>query len=309
MRVLLVTNLWPREPHYSTCGVFVKEQVDTIRKLMPSIAFDLLLIKGQERKVNYLLAPFRVWRATRSVCYDLVHAHFGLAGVAARLHGLAPLLVTLHGSDVTTRTLKAAISKWVARRWADGVIVTNAQMKELLGRHDAQVIPCGVDLEMFRPLDRAQSRAELGLPHDRRLVLFPGDPARALKRYDLFAAAVRLVQECDPLVEPIVLFKPGRTREAVPRVMNACDVLVLTSDFEGSPMVVKEAMACNLPIVSVPVGDVAGRLAGLDGCYLDIDVIIVNKLGEPGNGVFLFQFTECCRRSTPSLGIEVGQFL
>ena len=60
----------------------------------------------------------------------------------------------------------------------------------------------------------------------------------------------------------------GLPPECVPLHMNACDLLLLTSVHEGSPMVVKEALACNLPVVAVPAGDVATRLQDVAGCHV-----------------------------------------
>lgn len=268
MEILLVTNLWPRETVHLATGVFVKEQVETVRRLYPDVRFDLLLIRGQENKANYLLAAYRVRKAVRAKKYDLIHAHYGLSAVAAVLRGHVPLLVTLHGTDVTAKGFQATLSRWASRYCADGVVVVSNQMKAMLGRNDAVVMPMGVDLELFRPMDREQARTELGLSRSARLVLFAGDPGRALKRYDLFSQAVRLVQAEDPSVQPFVPFSSYYPHEEVPAILNACDVLVMTSDVEGSPMVVKEAMACNIPIVSVPVGDVPELIGGVDGCYV-----------------------------------------
>ena len=267
MEVLLVTNLWPRGGTHTFTGVFVREQVKAICRAYPDIHYDLLVIRGQENKLNYLIAPFRVYNAMRRKKYDLLHAHYGLSAVGAVFRGRTPLLVTLHGSDVMSPGFPARLSKWGTLRWADGIIVVSAEMKQLLGREDAAVVPMGVDLEMFRPMDQAQARKAIGLPEGPRYVLFASDPARSLKRYDLFLEAMALLRASDPSVEPFVLSEP-RPYEHMPAIMNACDVLALTSDREGSPMVIKEAMACNLPIVSVPVGDVPDQISRVPGCFL-----------------------------------------
>jgi glycosyltransferase involved in cell wall biosynthesis len=106
----------------------------------------------------------------------------------------------------------------------------------------------------------------LGLPIDKKLVIWAGDHSRPEKRFDIVQAAVGLAQKGDPSIELVLV--SGLPHDAVPVYMNASDVLLLVSDGEGSPMVVKEAMACNLPVVSVPVGDVSEVIGGTEGCYL-----------------------------------------
>jgi glycosyltransferase involved in cell wall biosynthesis len=151
-------------------------------------------------------------------------------------------------------------------RFFDRVIVVSVEMQSKLTGIQSEVIPCGVDLQMFYPRDREECRAQLGLSPDRRLVLWAGEKERPEKRYELIPPAIELLREEFPDAELITL--SGKPHSLVPLYMNACDVLVLTSDAEGSPMVIKEAMACNLPVVSTPVGDVAEVIHGVEGCYL-----------------------------------------
>jgi len=114
-------------------------------------------------------------------------------------------------------------------------------------------------------MPQEEARRRLGLPLDRRLVLFAGI-VRPEKRLDVIEAAVRILRDEDEDVELVVA--TGESHERIPLYMNACDVFALASDYEGSPVVIKEAMACNLPIVSVDVGDVAQVIAGTEGCYV-----------------------------------------
>ena len=129
----------------------------------------------------------------------------------------------------------------------------------------AHVIPSGLDLDQFRPIPREEARARLGLPLDKRLVLFVGNPAVERKRYPLAREAVDILKRSLPA--DLVVAWSVRHRD-VPVWMNACDALVFTSMQEGSPNAVKEALACDLPVVSVPVGDVAQRIGGVAGCEL-----------------------------------------
>ena len=152
---------------------------------------------------------------------------------------------------------------------ADAVIVVSEQMKAYLPPSvAAHVIPSGIDFGLFRCLPRDEARLKLGLPLNERLVLFVGRPTQARKRFEISKRAVEILNRSLPS-KLIVAWGVDHTE--IPTYMNACDVLVFTSMQEGSPNVVKEALACNLPIVSVPVGDVALRIQGIEGCLLCAD--------------------------------------
>jgi glycosyltransferase involved in cell wall biosynthesis len=150
------------------------------------------------------------------------------------------------------------------------VILVSEHMRELIVRDDVpvHVIPSGLDFSLFRLIPRDEARAHLGLPTDRKLVLFAGDPASTRKRHHLARAAVDLVARSLP-TDLVVTW--GVAHADMPYYYNACDAMVFTSMQEGSPNVVKEALACNLPVVSVAVGDVAQRLHGLAGCEVTSD--------------------------------------
>jgi glycosyltransferase involved in cell wall biosynthesis len=153
----------------------------------------------------------------------------------------------------------------VARR-ADAAIVVSEHMKRYLPASvPAHVLPSGIDLELFRPEPRDEARHRLGLAADQHLILFVGNPALARKRFALAQAAVDLVSRSMPTRLIAGWELPHREIAAL---MSACDALVCTSMQEGSPNAVKEALACNLPVVSVRVGDVPLRLRGIAGCEL-----------------------------------------
>jgi teichuronic acid biosynthesis glycosyltransferase TuaC len=134
------------------------------------------------------------------------------------------------------------------------------------------IIPCGVNFEQFKPVPRDEARRQLNLPLDKKLVLWAGEHFRPIKRFDIVQAAIAKAKEKDPAIDLVLL--SGKPHNDVPLYMSACDCLLLVSDGEGSPMVIKEAMTCNLPIVAFPTGDVADVVEGTEGCYLctqDID--------------------------------------
>jgi glycosyltransferase involved in cell wall biosynthesis len=272
-RVLVVTNLWPSEadPGY---GSFVQAQMESLRPW--GVEYQTLFINGRASRWNYVRAVSEVRRTVRNGHFDLIHAHFGLSGWVARLQRRVPVVVSFMGDDVLGRfnrkgrlTLVGRLfrisSRALARRVA-AVIVKSLEMKQQLGWQAARVIPNGVDLDLFRPLDRDEARRQLGLSLEKRLVLFPYDARTANKRYDVVEAAVTRARASVPEIE--ILNPKAEPRERMPLFFNAADVLVLASHSEGSPNAVKEAMAVNLPVVSVDVGDVRELLAGTEGCYI-----------------------------------------
>ncbi len=261
MRVLVVTNMYPTadKPAF---GTFVRDQVESLRGL--GVDLDVFFMDGKASRLNYARGFADLPRhLRRHAPYDLIHAHYVFSGLVALSQRRLPVVLTHHGIEVVLGW-QGQLCRWVTPR-VDAVIVTSGVVKRALGDEDAVVIPCGVDMARFAPMLQAEARARLGLPADAKLVLFAGEP-RPEKRLEIIQAAVALLSAQDSRVQLVVA--SNRPHEEMPLYMNACDVLALASDFEGSPMVIKEAMACNLPIVSVDVGDVAEIIGDTDGCYL-----------------------------------------
>jgi teichuronic acid biosynthesis glycosyltransferase TuaC len=271
LRVLMVTSGWPEQAHQTTH--FVKRQAEFLRRA--GVDVDVVAFRARMRLSVYLHAWREVRRRLATRRYDLVHAQFGNSGVLALGTGL-PTVVTLRGDDLQgvigkreQMTLKGytimALSRLVARR-ADAVVVVSSHMRERLPRGvDATVIPSGLDLELFRPIARDDARRRLGMDPNGRFVLFAGNPGEPRKRYWLAERTVGLLSD-ELRAQLVVAWRVPH--QDMPYLMSACDALLFTSMQEGSPNVVKEALACNLPVVSVPIGDVAERLRGVDGCEL-----------------------------------------
>jgi glycosyltransferase involved in cell wall biosynthesis len=262
MRVLIVTNLYPT-PDEPSFGTFVKSQVDELRAA--GVELEILFINGRKRKWNYLLGVLRLWWHLLRHKYDLIHAHYIFAGVIARLQWSYPVVVTHHGIEVVHDTWVAKLVRFT-HPWFDRVIVVSQPMKEKLNDPAIHLIPCGINLKQMRPMPQAEARAHLGLPQDKKLILWAGEHWREEKRFYIVEQAVALLQKELPEAELVLV--SGQPHTVIPFYMNGCDVLALTSTYEGSPMVIKEAMACNLPLVSTDVGDVAEVIAGVEGCYL-----------------------------------------
>ena len=213
----------------------------------------------------------RLHRMAKSFRADLLHAHYGT--VTAFLCAVSvpfPLVVTYRGSDLNpspsmswARRFAARLLSQLAALRARQIICVSAQLRERLWwrKHCATVIPSGVDTALFFPCPRNEAREKLRWENCERVVLFnAGDPK--LKRLDLAQAAVEMATAICGQIRFVMLngdVAPG----TIPMMMAAADCLLLTSDWEGSPNVVKEAMACNLPVVTVDAGDVRERLKGV----------------------------------------------
>ena len=263
MKVLVVTNMYP-SPARPAFGTFVRDQVEDLKKA--GIDVDVFFIDGQKRLSNYVKSIFSFWRKILSNRYDIIHAHYTEAGVVARLQFLYPVVLTHHGSDVLNETRLIMSLSRLLHPLFNRVIAVSPQIKDVFNDKRTVLIPCAIDLEVMKPVPVTEARQKLDLPLEKPLVLFAGQHKQAVKRFKLLQQAVEVVKKTLPEAELIVL--SGQPHSVVPLYMSACDVLGLTSVTEGSPMVIKEAMACNLPIVSVDVGDVGQVIAGVEGCHI-----------------------------------------
>jgi glycosyltransferase involved in cell wall biosynthesis len=245
-------------------GTFVLDQVEALRQAGAEV--EVFFVNGRVSKWNYLWGLLGLWRHLATNRYDLIHAHYVLSGVLARLQWGHRVVLTHHGPEVLGHPRwQSWLCKLVTPLF-DQVVYVSEETRRALRDQDGWVIPCGVKLDDFHPLPREEARSRLGLPADKPLVLWAGEHWRPEKRFDLVEQAMALVKAELPEAELVLLTK--KPHEVVPAYMSACDALVLTSAAEGSPMVVKEAMACNLPVVSVRVGDVPEVIGTTPGCAL-----------------------------------------
>jgi glycosyltransferase involved in cell wall biosynthesis len=214
---------------------------------------------------------------------DLVHAHYSYPALIALASRTVPVVVTFHGDDalgtigprgrttLRSRALVVPASRWVVRH-AAAVVVQTEQMADALQRPDARVIPCEVDFDVFHPVDRAAARARLGLDPSKRYLLFAANPEIAVKNHPFAVAVTERVRTTCSDVELLVVYREPQPRLAL--YMNAADVLVFPSYQEGSPNIVKQALACDLPVVANDVGDVRSVVGDAPNCAvvgLDLD--------------------------------------
>lgn len=259
VRVLVVTNFMP-DAAAPQRGRWVRDQVDEVRRR----GVEVDLFEFARGRGEYLPATRRLRSLLRRQRFDLVHAHYGLAGWVARLAGAKPLIVTFHGTDVRHH-LVGHLSRRLAWRLDLVAGVSRALFEAEDGRPGlpavpgSAVLPCGPDLRRFEPLPRERARRELGLDPGGRYLFFPANPARPEKRHDR-AAEVAAACGADLLtggsIEP----------EQMPLWLNAANAVLVTSDYEGFGMAAVEALACEVPVLSTDVGIAPYALGGIDGC-------------------------------------------
>jgi teichuronic acid biosynthesis glycosyltransferase TuaC len=266
VRALVLSNMLPDAAHPER-GTFVRDQVADLRRLS-GLEIELYeFAPGPRALARAALdlrrrygGPSTLSRRPAREPFDVVHAHYGLTAwpafaVPARIHAL-----TVHGHDLRhprTRTITYAALSRIDLLAA----VSSSLAQELPGRRArarAQVLPCGVDLERFHPIPRAQARAELGLDPERPYLLFAADPARPIKRYDL---ALELARAVD--VELLAL--GGVDPRHAPLWFNAVNAVLMPSEHEGFGLAVLEALACDVPVLATPVGIHPEALRGVAG--------------------------------------------
>lgn len=276
LRVLVATSFFPT-PDNPGLGSYVTTQAEALREQGLDVDIFTLPTEGSALR-RYLRGALELRRLARSGRYDVLHAHYGYMGVIARMQRALPLVVTFHGSDLLggvtdpsgRHSLESRIGVRVGQalsRWVDAAIVQSGEMaRKLGGRDHVNVISHEVDLELFRPVERGDARQQLGLDPERPYLLFAAHPRVHVKRYPLAEAAVQLLGERGVDAELLTVHREPQERLAL--YMNACDALVFPSFQEGSPNIVKQALACNLPIVSTDVGDVRELLGDAEGCFV-----------------------------------------
>ena len=261
LRVLIVANMYPSSARPSF-GVFVADQVAALRAT-GEVEVEVFHWDARRRPWRYALAALEL--ALTTVDADIVHAHYGLSGlVALAAPRRLPLVLTVHGRDCHHPVVKR-LTGLVARR-AAAVVAVSDELARQCPFPVAAVIPPGVDLEQFRPLPRHEARARLGLDaaSGRRLVVFPADPQRPEKRFADALALVDRLAAGGTDVELRAVY--GRPRAEMPLWLNAADAVLITSEREGYGLACVEALACDVPVLSTPVGVAPTLLAGLEGC-------------------------------------------
>lgn len=194
--------------------------------------------------------------------YDLVHANFGLTAPFAIAQPHRPIVLTLWGSDLMAGGKASKITKKLLT-FFDEIIIPSKRMESYLPDHDYTIIPFGIDTDLFSPMSKRKAREKLGWNNEKPIVLFPYNPNRKIKNYNLARKVV------DSLSFDVDLkITPGVSHDKMPYYYNASDAVLITSKREAGPMVVKEAALCNVPVVSTDVGFVKEVLEGISNSFV-----------------------------------------
>lgn len=266
---LRVLYVFPGEAEGSAM-IFASKQVEAMREL--GVVSEIFALESRTDLARLLRESRRFRQCVASCRPDLIHAQYGtVTALFASLMATIPLVITFRGSDLNPAPsdpwLRSLVRRWLsqyaARKAVRMICVSQGLKRRLWWRRDrALVLPSGVDTEVFVPRSLSEARAELGWGVSERIVLFNAGLSPAVKRLDLAQAAVEKAEEvCGPI--RLALLDGRVPQDKVVTMMNGADCLLMTSDWEGSPTIVQEAMACNLPVLSVDVGDVRERLAGV----------------------------------------------
>ena len=258
MRVLLVCAF--KEGLAENAAPFVVEQKNALQRR--GVECDWFLVHGKGIR-GYLkqLGPLK--KKIASFRPDVIHAHYGLSGLLANLQRNVPVVTTYHGTDINDPKV-LRFSKMAMRLSSWNVFVSKNTINIAKPMKKFTLLPCGVDLSELQLTTKQEARTKMHLEQEKRYVLFAGAFDKAVKNAALAKQAVAGIGGADVKL----LELKDYSRDEVTLLMCAADVFLMTSISEGSPQVIKEALACGCPIVSVDVGDVKERVDGVEGCFV-----------------------------------------
>lgn len=239
---------------------FIVEQAKALESLGCELSFFGLQGKGFRGYLSNLCLLKKIIYEFRP---DVVHAHYGLSGLLANLQRRVPVVTTYHGSDINEKKV-LPFSKLAMRLSAWNIFVSRKMLDIAGPKRKSSLLPCGIDFNDLQLTVRSEAKQRMGLYAKKRYILFAGAFDNEVKNVALAKETVSFLH--DENVELLEL--NGYSRDEVTLLMCAADTFLMTSLSEGSPQVIKEALACGCPIVSVDVGDVRERTRGVDGCFV-----------------------------------------
>lgn len=257
MKVLIVCGYKTGFP--ANVAPFVLEQVEALKKYQGIDArFYLVRSKGA---LGYLNERKGLTRVIRGFNPDVVHAHYGFCGLLANLQRSIPVVTTYHGSDINVypALLFSRIAIFLS---SHNIFVSRKHISRYGTKKRSSLIPCGVDMELFKQIDKTKVRTQLGWDTHSIHILFAGSFNNRVKAPELALQSVSKIDNCN-LHE-----LKDYSRKEVCLLLNSVDALLMTSVTEGSPQIIKEAMACGCPIVSVNVGDVKEIIGNMNGSFI-----------------------------------------
>ena len=267
MRILIIGRYKKQFPE--NLLPFVLEQGEMLGQLGHEVEY--LPIRG-----NYILAVNELKKKIRAFQPDVIHAHYGLSAITAELQFLVPIVTTFHNGETLNPIVNFLTSLFSLR--AKHVVYVAQHIYDLLYFKHKQysIIPCGVNMDDCVVMDQSEARKQLGMEDGVKYILFGGGFDNLRKNYDLLRQAVERIEQsewkhinggerCGNIV---CLEMKGLSRAECVLRMNACDLFALPSHSEGSPQALKEAMACNCPIIATDVADVRHLLGDVEGHYI-----------------------------------------
>ena len=253
MKILIVASY-----NKNRFAPFIVEQVEALKHVGCEVDYFGVVGKGIK---GYLNAFGELRNKIKLFRPDMIHAHYGLSGLFANLQRSVPVVTTYHGSDINLPKV-LRLSKIAIKLSAWNIFVSQKNVEIARPKKNYILLPCGVNLPNYVEEDICALKKKLNWNPNKKYILFAGAFDNRVKNAKLAQDSVSLIKNAE-LIE-----LKGYTREQVTALFYAVDVFLMTSFTEGSPQVVKEAMACGCPIVSVDVGDVAERIEGLEGYYI-----------------------------------------
>ncbi len=262
MRVLIVCSGNVENFDFKIHQSFIYDQIEAI-KTNYNIDYDVFLIKGKGIK-GYLGNYRGLRQKIDNYLPDIIHAHYSLSGLLAILQNKIPVIVTFHGSDCIYKRVLSTIVHLKAKY---SIFVSKHLYNNLLIRINKKsfFIKCGVNTENFKPLENQKLMDKIIQDNNRIKILFASAFNNAVKNYSLAQKAISYLSKSDEI--DLIELK-NKTREEVNLLLNSVNLLLLTSLSEGSPQIIKEAMACNCPIVSTDVGDIREIIGNTEGCFV-----------------------------------------
>jgi len=245
---------------------FIISQGESLKK--NGVEIDYFIYKGTGL-LNYLKAIPLLRRKIKNNNYDIIHAHYSYSSLVTILSfPNVPVVTSFMGSDILGFRKIDKIIKIIVEKFSKIIIVKSKQIAKSITYNNkrVEIVPNGINFNTFKGIDYILAKKELGLNYGIKYVLWLGDINSKVKNYKLAKESFRIIKTTIRNVELIQIF--GESQERLNKYYNGCDVFLLTSLYEGSPNVIKEAMACNLPIVSTDVGDVKEVIGSTEGCYI-----------------------------------------
>lgn len=266
MKILHITCNYPTQDH-PVFGIFVKEQVESLRN--EGLDCDVFYSNGKEEggMKAHMASIKKVRKLLKEKHYDVIHCHHAISGLILLLAGgtIRNKCILSYQNDPTREFGGMSLFRLLYSTF-DRIIIKNTS--PLLNKKKVVYMPNGTNANFFRPISKDACREKLGWDKEKRYILYMDSNAgtRTQKRHDRYEEVLTLLKKDFDNIVSVELTNTPRIE--IPTYMNACDLHLMTSDFEGSPNSVKECLCCNTPVVCTPVGNVPDMMGSIPGCYV-----------------------------------------